>query len=100
MVFVKMATMKKLVLGLSLLLLCGCGSVGAKVTKAEFDQVQSGMTYSQVAAIIGDPGEKISESDMAGFHTVMYMWRNPTGANMNAMFQNDKMINKAQINLP
>jgi hypothetical protein len=92
--------MKKLLLVLPLLFIAGCGSVGAKVTLAEFNQIQSGMSYSQVESIIGEPGEKLSESDMAGFHTVMYMWRNPNGANMNAMFQNDKLINKAQINLP
>lgn len=93
--------MKKLLVSIgSILCLAGCGGVGATVTKAEFDQVQTGMSYSQVQAIIGDPGEKLSETNMAGFSTVMYMWKNPTGSNMNAMFQNDKLISKAQISLP
>ena len=29
----------------------------------------------------------------------MYMWQNSDGSNMNAMFQNDKLVNKAQFGL-
>ncbi len=70
------------------------------VTKAEFDQIADSMTYEQVVAIIGASGELLSSSELAGFKTVMYSWANSNGSNMNAMFQNGKLIQKAQFGLP
>jgi hypothetical protein len=29
----------------------------------------------------------------------MYSWQNDSGSNMNAMFQNGKLVNKAQLGL-
>jgi uncharacterized protein DUF3862 len=69
------------------------------VTKAKYDSVQAGMSYDQVRAIMGDPGEEISQSDIAGYTSVMYAWKNSNGSNMNALFQNGKLINKAQFGL-
>ncbi len=58
------------------------------------------MSYAQAVEILGDPGEEMSSNEIAGTKTVMYMWEGRTmGANMNAMFQNDKMIQKAQFGL-
>lgn len=73
------------------------------ITKAEFDQIKSGMTYEQVSKIIGGPGELLSESGSKGnqFYTVMYMYdgEGELGANANFMFQADKLQNKAQMGL-
>lgn len=70
------------------------------VTKAKYDAVKNGMTYSQVASILGCDGEELSSSEMAGFKTIMYMWDgNSLGGNMNAMFQNGKLVQKAQFGL-
>ncbi len=70
------------------------------VTKAEYDLLSEGMSYREAVAVIGAPGEEISRSDLAGFTTIMYSWMNPNGSNMNAMFQNDKLVQKAQFGLP
>jgi len=70
------------------------------VTMAEYQQISDGMTYDEVTAIIGAPGKELSSSNVAGYSTVMYMWSNEGGSNMNAMFQNGKLINKAQMGLP
>jgi hypothetical protein len=70
------------------------------VTMAEYQQVSDGMSYAEVTAIIGSPGQELSSSNVAGYSTVMYMWSNAGGSNMNAMFQNDKLVNKAQMGLP
>jgi hypothetical protein len=70
------------------------------VTKAEFDQIREGMLYEEVVRIIGASGELQSSSDLAGFKTVMYAWMNANGSNMNAMFQNGKLVQKAQFGLP
>jgi hypothetical protein len=62
------------------------------VTKAEFDQIREGMSYEDVVRIIGASGDLQSSSDLAGFKTVMYAWMNSNGSNMNAMFQNGKLV--------
>ncbi len=70
------------------------------VSKADYDAIGTGMTYEQVQGMIGVPGEELSHSDLAGYTTVMYSWKNPNGSNMNAMFQNDRLVSKAQFGLP
>jgi hypothetical protein len=69
------------------------------VTQAKYEQIQQGMTYEEVRAVIGAPGEELSRSDIAGYQTVMYSWKNGNGSNMNAMFQNGRLINKARFGL-
>ncbi|HAS04385.1 MAG TPA: hypothetical protein DCR71_01285 [Dehalococcoidia bacterium] len=70
---------------------------------AEFTQLKSGMSYKEATAIIGGPGEIMSESGSQGdsLHTVMYMYdgEGDIGANANLMFQGDKLQNKAQFGL-
>ncbi len=67
----------------------------------EFNQIGSGMSYDQVVAIVGGPGKILSQSDLAGYQTIMYMWTGcgGIGANANVMFQNGGEINKAQFGL-
>lgn len=66
----------------------------------KYFKVEPGMTYKEVVAILGPPDQELSRSEMAGYTTVMYMWEGTTlGANMNAMFQNGKLANKAQFGL-
>lgn len=79
---------------------------GPVVTMSEYQQVANGMTYRQVSRIIGAPGEETSRSridgvsgTMSGMETVSYHWINPDGSNMNAIFQNDKLMSKTQFGL-
>lgn len=72
------------------------------VTMAGFNALANGMSYEEAVAILGRAGEKLSESDLGGVQTVMYQWkadRGSLGANMNAMFQDGKLILKAQAGL-
>ena len=72
------------------------------VTKAGFAALKDGMSYEDAVAILGRAGEKMSESEIGGVQTVMYQWkadRGSLGANMNAMFQDGKLILKAQAGL-
>lgn len=59
------------------------------------------MTYQQAVDVIGLDGTVISESQVVGFKTVMLMWNGEagTGANANLIFQNGKLIQKAQFGL-
>lgn len=70
------------------------------VTLANYLRLDTGMSYADVVAILGKSGTEMSSNEIAGTRTVMYQWEGrSSGANMNAMFQNDKMIQKAQFGL-
>lgn len=72
-----------------------------EMTKAEFEALQTGMSYSRAVEIIGSSGEVISESEIVGIRTVMYSWDGDggLGANANVMFQNGELVTKAQLGL-
>jgi hypothetical protein len=79
----------------------------AVVTKAEYDQLEDGMSQAAAEAVIGAPGTEISsvvmpavEGVMEETRTVMLQWQNEDASNMNAMFQNDRLVSKAQFDLP
>ena len=69
------------------------------VTMAKFRQLDTGMSYRKAVAIIGAEGTEMSRSDLPDHTTVMYMWTNTNGSNMNAMFQNSELVMKAQSGL-
>jgi cytoskeletal protein RodZ len=70
------------------------------VTMANYTRLKTGMTYAQVVEILGKEGTELSSNEISGIKTVMYQWEGEGfGANMNAMFQNGKMIQKAQFGL-
>ena len=107
--------MKKIVYLLSIgiiLTLVGCGSSASTpssgankptMTKAEFDQIKDGMSYAEVTAIVGGPGELQAESGKVGdpAHTVSYKFdgEGSMGANAQLMFQGGKLNMKAQMGL-
>lgn len=67
---------------------------------ANYSRIQTGMTYEQVKTILGKDGTEMSSNNIAGYKDAMYQWSGDNfGANMNAMFQNDKLIQKAQFGL-
>lgn len=78
-----------------------CGPAQEGVTLAQFSQLRDGMSYAQASAALGRPGTEMSRTNISGIVTVMYSWqgRGRAGANMNAMFQNDRLISKAQFGL-
>lgn len=71
------------------------------ITLAEFNRLEMGMSYQQVVDIVGLDGTVMAETEIAGYKNVMVMWNGETGigANANAMFQNGKLIQKAQFGL-
>jgi predicted Zn finger-like uncharacterized protein len=79
---------------------------GPVVSMSEYQKVANGMSYSQVAQIIGEPGEETGRSNIesvpgvtANVETVSYQWINHDGSHMNAIFQNDRLITKTQFGL-
>ena len=66
---------------------------------AAFNSLETGMSYDAAIAAIRRNGTEISRSELGGVSTVMYSWQNPDGSNMNAMFQNGRLVSKAQFGL-
>lgn len=69
------------------------------ISLAKYSSLKTGMTYEQAVAILGTEGVEMSSNELAGHRTVMYQWDAGFGANMNAMFQDGKLIQKAQFGL-
>ena len=76
-------------------------STTCEVSMAQYQRLTSGMSYSRVTAVLGCEGSEISQVEMGGFKTVMYMWEGngSLGANMNVMIQNGKLLMKSQFGL-
>ncbi len=72
-----------------------------KISLEEFNQLYEGITYEKATEIIGSSGKILSESSISGTTTKMYSWdgEGDIGANANALFQNGKLISKAQAGL-
>lgn len=78
----------------------GSTSAGG-VSLGQFQRLRDGMTYAEAVGVLGSPGTEQSRSSIGDIVTVMYSWpgSGTLGANMNAMFQNDKLVTKAQFGL-
>jgi hypothetical protein len=82
-------------------------SIGKQiVTFDKYNQINQGMSYEEVKNIIGAEGEEVSRNKidsipgvMKSIETVMYQWINNNGSSMNAIFQNNKLLQKAQFGL-
>lgn len=73
----------------------------SNVTLPNFYRLTDGMMYEDAVRILGSPGTEISRTALGGVTTVMYTWEGSGGfgANMNAMFQDGRLVSKAQFNL-
>ncbi len=69
------------------------------ITLAQYYSLQSGVTYSTAHNILGCNGTEMSRVEIGGYVTVMYMWKGDFLGNMNATFQNDHLVAKAQFGL-
>ena len=76
-----------------------------KVTLEKYEQLDTGMTYEQVAKIVGAPGKKLKLSgrkerdEFARGQLVMYTWKNHNGSGMTAAFDAGRMTLKHQSKL-
>jgi hypothetical protein len=70
----------------------------SRLTLTKYLQIEKGMTYAEVAKIVGRYGVEQSRSNIGGIETVMYEWRDGIAA-INVMFQEGKLVQKAQFGL-
>lgn len=68
-------------------------------TLSKFSRIRPGMTHAEVIEIMAIDGDVLSESELAGYRTVMLSWQNRDGGNMNVMIQNNRVVSKAQFGL-
>jgi hypothetical protein len=64
----------------------------------KFSSLHTGMSMSEILNIMGCAGSMLSSSTIAGYRTDMFEWQGSPG-NMNVMFQNGRLISKAQSGL-
>lgn len=72
----------------------------ALITKAEFDQIQPGMSLDQVNAIVGAPGTLQFESGAGtDYSFAAYEWKGAGSASASITFQNGTVSSKNQFGL-
>jgi uncharacterized membrane protein YvbJ len=73
-------------------------SSSATYSMSDYNQITTGMSYSQVKTILGsNEGKELSRVDITGAPlTVSYQWQNDDGSNIIIMFQDDAVTTKAQ----
>lgn len=74
---------------------CGIG----RVTKSNYDKIQTGMSFSEVVEILGDDYEASSDASFGGYSSSCYIWEGSFGANITIIFLNNKVYTKAQTGL-
>ena len=75
-------------------------SSSCHITKSKFEQIKTGMTYSQVKEVVGCPGELVSESEVMDSKATMYVWYGSDGvSNANIIISDGKVLSKAQSGL-
>ena len=70
-----------------------------EITRAEYDQIKEGMTYDEVVAIVGGPGEESSTSDIGGMSSASYTWKGGVTDFCLVTFIDGKMSSKTQSGL-
>ena len=70
-------------------------------TRREYEALQIGITLGQAAGIIGCKGSEMSRVAYGGQETIMVSWPGEEGlfSNMNATFDNDRLVGKGQLGL-
>lgn len=71
-----------------------------EITLEQYNSIETGMTYDEVVALLGGEGALISDTEIAGSTSQIYMWNGTSlGSNANITFSDDKVIAKAQVGL-
>ncbi|MBE7381259.1 MAG: DUF3862 domain-containing protein [Leptolyngbya sp. SIO1E4] len=77
----------------------GVESGRGKITLEDYERLETGMSYDEVADILGE-GEETARVAIEGAPlTISYQWMNPDGGNVLVTFQDDELASKAQAGL-
>ncbi|MHB9131815.1 MAG: outer membrane protein assembly factor BamE domain-containing protein [Armatimonadota bacterium] len=92
-----------IVLLCGIFVLSGCGTKPPIVTQEELDQLQVGMTYSQVVTIIGVEGKEKPIANSANIPdyakgATVYQWINADKSSAQVVFDKDgKLLSKSSL---
>ncbi len=73
---------------------------GLTFTSSMYTQIQKGMTYRQVADLLGAAGEQLSSSYFDGAANQIYVWANPDDSHISVVFRDGIVLVKTQSGLP
>ena len=77
-------------------------SPGAGVTLSNYMQLKKGMRYAEVVKILGREGTNTgsgAKHSQPGTKVAQYLWEGEGGGSMTVLFENNKLISKAQSGL-
>jgi hypothetical protein len=70
------------------------------VSLAQYNKLETGMTYPKIVAALGCDGSEGSVTEMSGFKTVIYKWVSiDPYSYISLMLQNGKLISRTQTGL-
>lgn len=76
------------------------GQSEAEITMDMYNQIETGMTYDEVVAIIGGEGELQSDTSVAGISSQLYSWPGSSlGSSCSITFNDGKVSSKSQYGL-
>jgi hypothetical protein len=70
------------------------------IRRDDYEAIADGMSYVEVLNVLGRPGEDVGRSNVGGIVTTTYKWSNPEVASVTTIFQNGRLLSKAQTGLP
>lgn len=71
-----------------------------EITLDQYNSIETGMSYEEVVALLGGEGALLSDTEIAGSKSQIYMWNGTSlGANANVTFSDGKVISKSQLGL-
>jgi len=84
-------------------ILSGCNKSEAQppiVTLGEYNQIKPGMTYQQVADVVGaKETSKVKDLDPRATDKFVCIWNNSDGSRMSVTIQADKVVSQTQVGL-
>lgn len=89
--------------GILALALTGCGKVDTEdngiITLEEYNEIETGISYSELKDIVGGDCTKSAEQEMAGITQAIYSCSGKGEATALFTFQNDSLKTKTQTGL-
>ncbi len=70
-----------------------------EVTKAQYDQIQNGMTIEEVRKIMGSDGALKSQAKFTSFSTESYSWKGPKFSRISVWMKDGKVNRKSQFGM-
>lgn len=77
----------------------GESAASSSDTASKFKQIKHGMSVKQVEKIMGSEGEEQASSSVSDNEATVYQWTTDDFGVVSVTFENDKVVNKAQISL-